>query len=265
MVGGALVHLFRVAEARRHLNRAIELYRDTDVTGAAIAFNNLASLELEVGRLDYVDRAVEEMERLLAQSDVQSMQECLELLRCDVALRRLQYAAALKRANDLVARAAARQNALLEGEGWRCVGVALKALGRLPEAADALERAQALLVHIGAADSAARVSALFAHACGLAGDSRAATLAAEAFRQLATSPTAIPPSAFWTVAQAFAVAGRTDEYRATLRRAHEQFLMQERMLRSPVDRAAFAAVPGNAELLRAFGNGAGLAETQPAQ
>ena len=265
MVGGAFVHLFRVASARRHLNLAIELYRDTDVNGAATALNNLASLELDVGRLDRVGRALEAMEHLLERSDAASQRECLELLQCDAALRRFRYDAVLQRANDLVARAAARQNFLLEGEGWRCVGVALKALGRAPEAIEALARAEELLARIGATDSLARVGAEFAHACAIGGDFRSVTAATVALHRLEVSATAIPPSSYWTVAQAFAAAGHTEAYRATLWRAHQQLVTQQKMLRGAADRAAFAALPGNAELLRAFRNVAGLSAAQVPQ
>ncbi len=262
MVGGAFIHLFRVAEARRHLKQAIDLYRDSDVNGAAIAYNNLATLELDIGRLDRVDAALAAMDELVRQSEAASQRECLELLRCDVALRRFQYDAALQGARALAARAAARQDALIEGEAWRCAGVALVALGRAAEAIEAFERAQSLLLQMGAADSSARVSAELARACALAGDLRAATMAAGALQRLEASPTAIPPAAFWTVAQGFAAIGRTQEYRAALRCAHQQFVAQEKMLRADADRAAFAAISGNAELLRAF---AGDSETQLAQ
>jgi DNA-binding SARP family transcriptional activator/tetratricopeptide (TPR) repeat protein len=262
MVGGAFVHLFNVASARRHLNRAFALYRDADVNGAAIALNNLATLELDVGRLDRVDRALEATQQFLEQSDCESQYECLDLLRCDVDLQRFHYDAALKRADDLVERAAARQNILLEGEGWRCVGVALKGLGRAAQAIAVLERAVELLWRIGAVDSAVRASAQLAHASALGGDPRALSLAEEALRRLIEARTAIPPSAFWTVARAFAEAGCVPEYRTTLVRAHEQFVSQERMLRAAADRAAFAALPGNAELLRAFTESVGLAATQ---
>ena len=264
MVGGAFVHLFRVTEARRHLKRAIELYRDTDVNGAAIAFNNLASLELDVGRLDRVNSALEAMEELVGRSDAASQREGLELLRCDLALRCFQHDVALQRAGNLVERAAARQNTLLEGEGWRCAGAALLALGRVPDAIDALERAQSLLLRIGAADSSARVSAEFARACALGGDPRAETLAAEALQRLAASATSIPPSAFWTVSQAFAAIGRADESRAVLQRAHAQFVAQAHRLRAPADRSAFAAIPGNAALLRELAAATGRPQTQPA-
>lgn len=255
MVGGAFAQLFEVALARHHLDCAVELYRASDVNGAAIAYNNLATLELDVGRLDRVDRVVREMHEVVADSEAVTSAEYVRLVECEVALRRKNYTSASTLAEGIVESADRRSDPLLEGEGLRCLGTAFAALGRTKEAVAALERAVERLQAIGAGGSGVRARVELARACALAGDVRAASFADDALRSIVEERAATPPSAFWALAQAFEAAGRAGDARDALARGREAFAAQSGRLRSAADRAAFAALPGNADVLSAFSEG----------
>jgi tetratricopeptide (TPR) repeat protein len=262
MLGGALVGLFKIPEARRHLRDAIECYRGCDLIGLFAAYNNLASCELEVGRYDHAERALAAMETELAQSESAFGRVLVKLIACEIATHRGDHAAAIELADVTIAAARVRAVSLFEGEALRCKGTALRESGRVHEAVLALEASLGIHNHSAPGLGVKRVAAELSLACVLAGDIRAVPFADDALRLCSQdAPMEDSPVVLWPLAQALQLLGRDAEAHITLLRAHAAFIRRRNRLRNPRDRVAFTARLSNEALIRAY---AAAFQTQPA-
>jgi DNA-binding SARP family transcriptional activator/tetratricopeptide (TPR) repeat protein len=252
MLGGALGMLFNVEDARHHLREAIELYRSSDTPNLCIAYNDLATIELEVGRVELAERALAGIEEVLARSDSAFGRACASLIACELATQREEHASATELADAAVAAATARGDDLFVGEALRCKGTSLRANGRAPEAIPVLERSLEIFRRLSLPATVARVEAELSLACALAGDSRAASFADQSLRLESDAQAADSPLALWPLAQALQIIGRPAEAQAMLRRAHDAFQARRKRLRGRRDRLAFSEAPMNAALQRAY-------------
>lgn len=253
MVGGACVNLLRVDQGRRHLRAAVERYRGTNVAGAILAYNNLATLEVQTGRLDRVEQILAAMKMVVAENASALGRKCVASTECTLALRRGDYPAAIALANELI-RSIELGDGLIEGETLRTKAAALTASGDTSAAVRTLDVARDRLLQAGAIDSARRATADLALACALCSDSRAAEFAEGV---LAESPhqSAAEASTLWATARAFHVLGRKGEAADTLGRAHAAYVAQRARLRDSEDRLAYARLPDNRGIERAFSEG----------
>jgi len=87
-----------------------------------------------------------------------------------------------------------------------------------------------------------------ARASALAREARAPAIAEEALYSMAKQSAAVPPSMFWTIAQAYQMVGREHDAHGAIARGKEALAAQRRGLPSTADRRAFDQLPGNAEL-----------------
>jgi tetratricopeptide (TPR) repeat protein len=262
MLGSALGGLFKIAEARRHLNDAVEAYRRCDHDGLFVAYNNLATCELEVGRLDRAARALAAMETDLAQSESALGRTCVKIMACELAAHRGDYATAIELAEETTAAAHTLRDALFEGEALRCKGMALRESGRAREAVCVLEESLELHKRIALGLATKRAAAELSLACALAGDERAAPFADYALQLCSRDdPTADSPMVLWPLAHALQLLARDAQAHATLRRAHDAFVRRRNRLRSRRDRAAFTAQPSNTALIGAY---SAASHTRPA-
>jgi DNA-binding SARP family transcriptional activator/tetratricopeptide (TPR) repeat protein len=252
MLGGALGSLFDVDRARRHHREAIELYSRCDTNGLFIAYNNLASLELEVGRIDNAQRVLDALETELAREAIVYRRASVSLVASELAALRGETVAAIDLADDAITAARACENPVFEGEALRCKGVALRAVGRVAEAAPALERCVAIFERLKLDAFAARATAELALAWALAGDQRAVSLADESLASCDSGSIADSPLVLWPLSQAFDANGRSGQARALLCRAHDAFRSRLARMRDRRDRTAFSRIPANAALERAY-------------
>ncbi|MBV8068178.1 MAG: AAA family ATPase, partial [Candidatus Eremiobacteraeota bacterium] len=252
MLGSALGSLLRVEKAREHLSKAIDLYRRCDTVGLFVAYNNLATIELEVGRHDLASAALEGIEAVLAEGESAFGRACATLIACELAAQREESQMAMELAERAMAAATARQDELFEGESLRCMGSLLRAAGRVAEALPVLERALENFKHLGLETNANRAEAELALAYALAGDARASSLVdAVLARHESHADAADSPLVLWPLAQALDALRRPAEAGMVLRRAHAAFEARKRRLRGS-DRQAFIGTPINAALRRAY-------------
>lgn len=252
ILGSALGVIFEVGGARQHLYSAIELYQRCDRSGLLTAYNDLATVELEVGRVENAQSALDELRAVDGEAPSLYGNACTLLIACEIATQRAELTTAVKLAEDAVAAAAARNHDLFEGEALRSKGVSLRTIGHTTDAVPPLERCLAIFRHLKLEESAKRAAAELSLACALAGDSaRASALIDETLASCELGP-AESPQVLWPLSQALAVTGRAAQARAILCKAHSAFETRRRQLRNRRDKAAFSQIPANAELERAY-------------
>lgn len=261
LLGAAGCCLFNFDDARHHLHRAIQLYRDCDLNSLFIAYFNLSTLEREVGRLENAESALDAMNELLGQSDNALHRAGTLLTASDLALERGEHTKAIDLGERAIKEAQARGDRFLEAAAHRIVGLSLRTRRELVTAVDRLKRAFGIFQRSGVGIYAKRAAADLALAYAMAGDARASSFVDEALRLRESDATdADSPSDWWVLSQALDALGRGDEAREALGRAHRSFQTWLKRLRNPLDRAAFSRLRDNAALERAY---ASLAENSP--
>jgi DNA-binding SARP family transcriptional activator/tetratricopeptide (TPR) repeat protein len=256
MVGAACVMLFRVEDARLHLTAAVEACEDRDTGSLPGAYNNLATLELDVGRFAVAEQLAVALEAVAKIRNIPSGLTYAALIRCELALRRADYLAALDCARQLIDLARERADTLFEAEGLRCRGVALRELGDAKAAVAALSAAYGKLTKIETHEYARMALAELALACAFAQDARAQQFADEAAASIdAASVGIVRVAILWTLARTLHTLCRFERARGMLERAHDEFVRQAAQLSNGEDQRAFAEVPANVTLARAYAEG----------
>ncbi|HKU82239.1 MAG TPA: hypothetical protein VJP76_08735, partial [Candidatus Tumulicola sp.] len=248
-LGGAWLKVFEIGRARRHLRKAVALQRKNAVDGAIGAYNNLADLELHVGRLDYAQRALQNIEERSARVSSEVGYGCVLMTQCHIALLRQTYPQAIAVADRTIAWARPRGDRVIEGEGLRCKGMAQLACGQ--DAVETLTLSQRALAEGGAADTARDAAAMLSLAHARAGHPKPAIELARQVMSLGD----MAPASLWAAAQALHLAGADAHAAHALRQAHDGFQERIRRLSTPGDREAFAAIPPHRELVAAHANG----------
>jgi tetratricopeptide (TPR) repeat protein len=253
MIGCALGVRFDVGRARRHLHEAIQLYQLCDANGLVAAYNDLASVELDVGRVENAQRALDGLKAVVAESPSLYGTACARLIACEIAEQLGESSAAIELAEEALAAAIVREYDLFEGEALRCKGVSLRAIGRVTEALPALERSLAIFGRLMLEGSAKRAAAELSLAYACAGDVRASALIDETMASSEQGPPDVDSrQVLWPLAQALDLTGRTIEARAMLQRAYAVFETRRHRLRNPRDKMAFSRLRENAALQRAY-------------
>lgn len=249
MLGGACINLFRIEDARRHLRKAVALYRERDVEATIASYNNLADAELEIGRVDSAETALHALEAEARRGKSWSGYGYALLIRCQAALVRENYAVTLALADDAISGAVEHSDRLIEGEANRCKGTAQLCGGET--ATETLERAHQILSEIGATDGAQRAAAQLSLAYARAGaGARAFDLA-----RTVLSADVASPAVLWPVARALHDLADDAMAAQALRRAFETFDLRRESLRSEGDRKAYALLPWHRELVATHASG----------
>lgn len=255
----ALGSLLDLQSARDHLRAAIELYRGRNVRGRFLAYNNLARIEMLVGRVDNAQRVLDEIAEAFPETSI-DQRAMANLIASELARHRGNFSNAIALADSAISVASENGNALFEAEAVLCKGRSLRASGRFAEAMAPLERCTAIHRGSGLTAQAQRAIAELTLACALAGDARTATLADEILASLQSGGAEPDLLALWPLSQALTAIGRTAEGRKILSRAHDEFQKRLKRLRSRRDRMAFSQLRENVELERAY---ASVAATSP--
>ena len=137
-------------DAFQHYHRSLDAFQQAgDESGAAIAYHNLGLIGTRRGELDEAERCFSASAARAARGGEVYLEGLCELSRAEVAHRRQQYSAALRRAEtalEIFERIGAR---LGQSSAYKIIGMVLRDSGRAALAEDRLRTALAIAKETG--------------------------------------------------------------------------------------------------------------------